>query len=59
VFSVAGFILALAGRFPDEGQVLEFGPWNIEVLEVEDHRIKLLRIDRQQTGERNEEAAGE
>jgi CBS domain containing-hemolysin-like protein len=47
VFSVAGFILALAGKFPDEGQVLEFGPWNIEVLEVEDHRIKLLRIDRQ------------
>ncbi len=46
VFSVAGFILALAGRFPDEGQVLEFGPWNIEILEVEDHRIKLLRLDR-------------
>jgi len=59
VFSVAGFILALAGRFPEEGQVLEFGPWNIEVLEVEDHRIKLLRIDRQRAGERNDEGLGE
>lgn len=48
VFSVAGFILALAGRFPDRGQVLEFGPWRIEVLEVEDHRIKLLRLERRE-----------
>jgi putative hemolysin len=59
VFSVAGFILALAGKFPDEGQVLEFGPWNMEVLEVEDHRIKLLRIDRHRAETKDREGERE
>ena len=42
--SVGGLILSLAGRFPDEGQKLPYGNWEFQVLEVEDHRIKLVRI---------------
>ncbi len=42
--SVGGLILSLAGRFPDKGQRLPYGHWEFQVLEVEDHRIKLVRI---------------
>ncbi|QTX31274.1 HlyC/CorC family transporter [Aminithiophilus ramosus] len=48
VESVAGFIISLAGRFPDVGQRLSFGDWDFEVLEVEDHRVKLLRLLRRE-----------
>lgn len=48
VESVAGFIISLAGRFPDVGQRLSFGDWDFEVLEVEDHRVKLLRLFRRE-----------
>lgn len=42
--SIGGLILSLAGRFPDEGQRLPYGHWEFQVLEVEDHRIKLVRV---------------
>jgi CBS domain containing-hemolysin-like protein len=42
--SVGGLILSLAGRFPDEGQRIPYGHWEFQVLEVEDHRIKLVKI---------------
>jgi putative hemolysin len=43
--SVGGLILSLAGRFPDEGQRIPYGHWEFQVLEVEDHRIKLVRVN--------------
>ncbi|MDO9509431.1 MAG: hemolysin family protein [Thermovirgaceae bacterium] len=42
--SIGGLVLSLAGRFPDEGQRLPYGHWEFQVLEVEDHRIKLVRV---------------
>lgn len=42
--SVGGLVLSLAGRFPDQGQRLPYGHWEFQVLEVEDHRIKLVKI---------------
>jgi len=42
--SLGGLVLSLAGRFPDKGQRLPYGHWEFQVLEVEDHRIKLVRI---------------
>lgn len=42
--SVGGLVLSLAGRFPDQGQKLPYGHWEFQVLEVEDHRIKLVRV---------------
>lgn len=51
--SVAGLVLSLSGSFPEEGQRLAYGPWNIDVLAVEDHRIRVLRFVRrdEQEGE--------
>lgn len=50
VDTIGGLILSLAGRFPDQGQRLYYGSWDIEVLEVEDHRIKLVRLSPRDAG---------
>lgn len=50
VDTIGGLILSLAGRFPDQGQRLYYGNWDIEVLEVEDHRIKLIRLSPKDAG---------
>lgn len=42
--SLGGLILSLAGNFPQSGEMFRYGDWTIEVLEVEDHRIKQLRL---------------
>lgn len=44
--SIGGLVLALAGEFPDEGFKAIYGIWTMEVLELEDHRLKLLRLSR-------------
>lgn len=44
--SIGGLVLSLAGEFPDEGFKTVYGIWTIEVMELEDHRIKLLRLVR-------------
>lgn len=53
--SVGGLVLSLSGSFPEEGQRLTYGPWDIDVLAVEDHRIRTLRFVRRdgQRGERS------
>lgn len=50
VDTIGGLILSLAGRFPDKGQKLHYGSWYIEVLEVQDHRIKLVRLTPREAG---------
>ncbi len=48
--SLGGLVLSISGDFPSPGEkILYTSPgegqvWEIEVLEVEDHRIKLLRL---------------
>ncbi len=54
--SVAGFVLALAGRFLEPGEEVRYGPWTIEVVNVEGYRVKLLRFRREE--EREEEPQG-
>lgn len=44
VESVAGLIISLSGRFPSKGQHVIYGVWDFEVLDVEDHRVKLLKL---------------
>lgn len=46
VDTVAGLVLALAGDFPKPGQRLDYGPWEIEVVEVKGHRITQVRLIR-------------
>ena len=48
--SLGGLVLSISGDFPAPGEKILYrspdgaGSWEIEVLEVEDHRIKLLRL---------------
>lgn len=44
VDSVGGLILSIVGRFPEQGLKVAYGTWEIQVLEVEDHRINLVRL---------------
>jgi CBS domain containing-hemolysin-like protein len=42
--SLGGLVLSLAGKIPHDGEDFSYGDWTIEVLEVEDRRIKTLRL---------------
>ncbi len=48
--SLGGLVLSISGDFPSPGEKIYYTSpsggriWEIEVLEVEDHRIKLLRL---------------
>jgi CBS domain containing-hemolysin-like protein len=46
VDTVAGMLLSLKGNFPEEGEYVEYGPWKIQAVEVQDHRILQVRIER-------------
>ena len=54
--SLGGLVLSISGDFPSPGEkILYTSPsggrlWEIEVLEVEDHRIKLLRLRPKEQG---------
>ena len=39
VDTCAGMILEIAGNFPSQGQLISYGPWEIRVSEVQNHRI--------------------
>jgi CBS domain containing-hemolysin-like protein len=44
--SIAGLVLSLAGKFPEDDEEFEYGDWLIKIVDLEDHRIKLLRLTR-------------
>ena len=44
VDTLAGMLLELSGNFPKSGQKLEYGSWDISVLNVEHHRITQVRM---------------
>ena len=43
--NLAGLVLLLAGGFPKVGDVFEYENWRIQVVDLEDHRIKVLRLE--------------
>ena len=43
--SLGGLVLSLAGKIPEGGERFNYGSWGIEVIEMEDHRIKSLRLE--------------
>jgi CBS domain containing-hemolysin-like protein len=51
VDTVAGMLLSLKGNFPEEGESVVYGPWVICAVEVVDHRILQVRIERAAEGE--------
>jgi CBS domain containing-hemolysin-like protein len=44
--SIGGLVLSITGEFPEKGAKVKYNDWIIEVLEVEDHRIQLLKLIR-------------
>ncbi len=46
VDTVAGMLLTLCGNFPEEGESIIYGPWKISAVEVVEHRILQVRIER-------------
>ncbi|GHS86334.1 hypothetical protein AGMMS49957_04300 [Synergistales bacterium] len=44
--SIAGLVLSLAGKFPEINSEFEYGDWLIRVMDLEDHRVKLLKMSR-------------
>jgi len=44
--SIAGLVLSLAGKFPEEEDEFEYENWFIKVVALEEHRIKLLKLKR-------------
>ena len=48
--TVGGFVTSLFGRIPDQGDEIEYNGVSIEILEVDDKRISLVLITKQQLG---------
>jgi putative hemolysin len=44
VDTLAGMVLELTGNFPKQGETITYGAWDIHVLEVQNHRILLVRM---------------
>ncbi len=44
--TIGGHVVALLGRLPRKGDVVEMGPWRVEVLEVVRRRVHRLRFER-------------
>ena len=54
--SLGGLVLSLAGNFPEEGETFEYEDWRIKVLSIEEHRIKILKLNKIQPAPQNESA---
>jgi CBS domain containing-hemolysin-like protein len=46
--TLAGFVLYQLGHIPQKGETFVFGDWRFTVLEVENHRVAQVRLDRQE-----------
>ena len=43
--TLAGYIMHSTGEMPDQGQVIDLGPFRFTVAQVEHGRIDLVRLD--------------
>ena len=53
VESIGGLVLLLSGSFPKEGDVFDYKDWKIKVLDLEEHRIKLLNLSYYKNEDKN------
>ncbi|MBQ3397639.1 MAG: HlyC/CorC family transporter [Synergistaceae bacterium] len=44
--TIGGLVLILSGSFPDEGEVFHYEGWTMRVAGLEDHRITLLNLSK-------------
>ena len=52
--TLGGLVLTMSGGFPEEGEIFEYEGWNIQVMELEEHRITLLNMTKIQEEPDNE-----
>ena len=45
--TIGGLVLTLSGSFPEEGEVFHYEGWTIRVTGLEEHRITLLNLSKQ------------
>jgi CBS domain containing-hemolysin-like protein len=53
--TLAGFVLALFGRVPEQGEHLSYGPWELKVVEMDRNRIAKVLIVRREPEPAEEE----
>jgi CBS domain containing-hemolysin-like protein len=46
VDTVAGMVLSLKGNFPEEDEIVRYGQWKICVVEIAEHRILQVRMEK-------------
>ncbi|MBR1656877.1 MAG: HlyC/CorC family transporter [Synergistaceae bacterium] len=46
--TIGGLVLTISGSFPEEGEIFHYEGWTIRVVELEEHRIKLLNLSRKE-----------
>ena len=46
VDTAAGMLLSIKGNFPEQGESVRYGPWKITAVEVTEHRILQVRVER-------------
>ncbi len=57
--SIGGLVLTLSGSFPEAGEIFEYGGWKIKVEALEEHRITLLNLSKNESSPQNEEISAE
>lgn len=57
VDTLGGMLLMISGNFPHQGETVTFGPWDIKVLEVQNHRIMSAKL--KMNSERGDASDGE
>ena len=53
--TLGGLVLTMSGGFPEVGETFEYEGWSIEVRELEEHRITLLKLSRVEQERSSEE----
>lgn len=46
VDTVAGMLLSIKGNFPTQGEVLHYEEWRLTAMEVEEHRVLQVKLER-------------
>lgn len=55
IASIAGLVISVNGQIPKPGEVIEFAPLSIQIVEANDYRVDLVRIVKERDPREEEE----
>ncbi|MCT4705896.1 CNNM family cation transport protein YoaE [Enterobacteriaceae bacterium H11S18] len=55
IASIAGLVISVSGRIPKPGEIIEFAPLSIQIVEANDYRVDLVRVTKERQPHENEE----